>query len=299
MSLLETGGQKYWNNRASGDVHTVKAYQKGRCMRLAAILILGVAVSCFAYGSVWDWGEYSRRYAENTTWGPGERLVFSVEYGIIKAGTAFLSVTGPVDHGGLLAYRITAEARSNPAFSSFFEVIDINEALLDIVQLHSLTYMKSIQEGDFISNEVMSFDQEAGFAYYPDEDDPELAEMPIPPHALDVLSAFYYARTQELEPGGNFCIDVHVDNDNYPLEVKVMERERIRTRAGSFDCIQLQPVLRGDGIFKQQGEIFIWVTDDERHMPVLMSASIIIGEITCMLEEYTQGTPLVVENPFQ
>ncbi|MCK5785689.1 MAG: DUF3108 domain-containing protein [Candidatus Sabulitectum sp.] len=268
-------------------------------MKTAVIMILGITVSSLAYGTVWDWGEYERRYEENTTWGPGERLVFSVEYGIIKAGTATLSVTGPVDHDGLLAYRITADAHSNPAFSSFFEVRDINEALLDIVQLHSLTFMKSIQEGDFSSSEEMYFDQEAGFAYYPDEDDPELMEMPIPPHALDVLSAFYYARTQQLEPGENFSIDVHVDNDNYPLEVKVLDRARIRTRAGSFDCIQLQPVLRGDGLFKQQGEIFIWVTDDARHMPVLMSASIIIGEITCMLEDYTPGTALDVENPFQ
>jgi hypothetical protein len=268
-------------------------------MRLSAVLFLGLAVSCYAYGSVWDWGDYERRYVENDTWGPGERLVFSVEYGIIKAGTATLSVTGPVDHEGLLAYRITAEASSNPAFSSFFEVRDVNEALLDIVQLHSLTYRKSLQEGDYSNSEEMYFDQEEGFAYYPDEDNPDLASIPIPPHALDVLSAFFYARTQELVPGGNFSIDVHVDNDNYPLEVKVMGRERIRTRAGSFNCILLQPVLRGEGLFNQQGEIFIWVTDDARHMPVLMSASIVIGEITCMLEEYTVGTPLDVENPFQ
>ena len=114
-------------------------------MKTATILIFTIAVSCFAYGSTWDWGDYERRFEENTTWGPGERLVFSVEYGIIKAGTATLSVTGPVDHEGLLAYTITAEANSNPAFSSFFEVRDINEALLDIVQLHSLTFKKSIQ----------------------------------------------------------------------------------------------------------------------------------------------------------
>ncbi|MCP4646330.1 MAG: DUF3108 domain-containing protein, partial [bacterium] len=182
-------------------------------MKTAMILIISFTVSCFAYGSTWDWGEYERRYEENTTWGPGERLVFSVEYGIIKAGTATLSVTGPVDYDGLMAYTITAEANSNPAFSSFFEVRDVNEALLDIVQLHSLTYMKSIQEGDFSSSEEMYFDQEAGFAHYPEESDPELAVMAIPPHALDVLSAFYYARTQDLEPGSNFSIDVHVDND--------------------------------------------------------------------------------------
>lgn len=267
-------------------------------MKLSLLLIAGVITICIADGSVWDWGDYERRYVENTTWGPGERLVFSVEYGIIKAGTATLSVTGPEDYEGLLGYRITAEASSNPAFSSFFEVRDVNEALLDIVQLHSFTYMKSLQEGEYSNSEEMYFDQEEGFAYYPEEDDPEKAVIAIPPHALDVLSAFYYARTQELEPGNDFCIDVHVDNDNYPLEVKVLERGSIRTRAGTFDCIQLQPVLRGEGLFNQQGEIFIWVTDDERHIPVLMSASIIIGEITCILEDYTLGTPLEVENPF-
>lgn len=267
-------------------------------MRITLLLLAGVFISSFAYGYIWDWGEYQRRYVENSTWGPGERLVFSVEYGIIKAGTATLSVTGPVDHQGLLAYTITAEANSNPAFSSFFEVRDINESLLDIVQLHSLTYMKSLQEGDYSNCEEMYFDQEAGYAYYPEEDDPELSEILIPPHALDVLGAFYYARTQELVPGGDFSIDVHVDNDNYPLEVQVLERASIRTRAGTFDCIQLHPVLRGEGLFNQQGEIFIWVTDDERHMPVLMSASIVIGEITCMLEDYTTGTPIEVENPF-
>ena len=268
-------------------------------MKVSTIILLVITLSMFADQSVWDWGNYERRFVENTAWGPGERLVFSVEYGIIKAGTATLSVTGPVSHDGLMAYRITAEASSNPAFGSFFEVRDINEALLDIVQLHSLTYMKNIQEGDFTSSEEMYFDQEAGYAYYPDESNPELAEMLIPPHALDVLSAFYYTRIQPLTPGDNFSIDVHVDNDNYPMEVKVLGRERIRTRAGSFDCIQLQPVLRSEGIFQQQGEIFIWVTDDEKHMPVLMSASIVIGEITCMLEDYTLGTSLEVENPFE
>ena len=267
-------------------------------MRTALLLAAVIFTCSMGYGTVWEWGDYQSRYVENTAWGPGERLVFSVEYGIIKAGTASLSVTGPVDHDGLLAYTLTAEASSNPAFSSFFEVRDVNESLLDIVQLHSLTYMKSLQEGDYSNTEEMYFDQEEGYACYPDEVDPELARIPIPPHALDVLGAFYYARTRDLTPGNNFFIDVHVDNDNYPMEVEVLERGSIRTRAGTFDCIQLHPVLRGEGLFNQQGEIFIWVTDDERHMPVLMSASIVIGEITCMLQDYTAGTPLEVENPF-
>jgi hypothetical protein len=240
---------------------------------------------------------YAPRYVENCAFGPGERLEFSVEYGIIKAGTAVLAITGPEQHQGLMAYRITATARSNPAFSTFFEVNDVNEALLDIVQLHTLRFFKDLHEGDFNYSEEVLFDQDAGMVYYPEERDSSLRQMVIPPHALDVLSSLYFARTLPLELGETYCIDSHIDNENYPLEVTVLERDHIRVPAGDFDCIMVQPGLQSQGIFDQQGEIWVWLTDDERHMPVLMRSAIVIGEIVCVLEDYTVGPPIEVENP--
>lgn len=241
---------------------------------------------------------YSPRYVENDAFGPGERLVFSVEYGIIKAGTATLSVTGPEEYEGLMAWRISASARSNPAFSAFFRVDDLNEALLDIVQMHTLRFYKRLQEGDFRYSEEVLFDQEAGTARYPAEENPEEMLVSIPPHALDVLSCLYYARTLPLEVGAEYEIDCHTDNENYPLKVEVLGRERIRVPAGEFDCVMVQPRLRGQAIFDQRGEIFVWMTDDERHMPVLMRSAIVIGEIACLLESYTEGEPMEVANPF-
>lgn len=241
---------------------------------------------------------YSPRYVENTCFGPGERLVFSVEYGIVKAGSATLSVTGPEQYEGLMAYRITANARSNPAFSAFFRVNDTNSALLDIVQLHTLHFSKNLEEGDYRSSEDVLFDQEAGTAFYPEEDDEEERLVSIPPHALDVLSCMYYARTLPLEVGEVYTMDCHTDNDNYPLQVTVVREERIRVPAGTFDCILVKPELRSEGIFDQQGEILVWMTNDDRHMPVLMRSAIVIGEIACLLEDYTEGTVLEVDNPF-
>jgi len=242
---------------------------------------------------------YSPRYVENSAFGPGERLVFSVEYGIVKAGSATMTVSGPEEYEGLMAYRITAAARSNPAFSAFFRVVDVNEALLDIVQFHTLHFSKSLQEGDYSHSEAVLFDQEAGTATYPDEDDPDERVVEIPPHALDVLSCLYYARTLPLEVGDEYFIDCHTDNDNYPLGISVLRSERIRVPAGEFDCVMVQPRLRGQAIFDQQGEIFVWMTDDERHMPVLMRSQIVIGEIACLLESYTEGPPIEVSNPFE
>ncbi len=263
------------------------------------ILCVILLASALQAATVWDWGDYSRRFVPNSAWGPGERFVFSVQYGIMRAGTASLSVTGPEDMDGLLAYRITAEARSNPVFDNFFPVRDVNESHLDVFQLHTLRYFKDLSEGSYARREETVFHQEEGFAEYPDETDPEKMEDPIPPHALDVLGAFYYARTLSFDVGDRFSMDVHVDNDNYPLWVNVLESNTIRTPAGTFRCLLLKPELRGDGIFKQQGEILVWVTDDERHMPVLMTASMVIGEISCLLESYTPGTVLELENPFE
>jgi hypothetical protein len=260
-------------------------------------LILSLFLSDSDSTEVVSIDEYLPRYVENIAFGPGERLEFSVEYGILKAGTAILAVTGPEQYEGLMAYRITATAQSNPAFGTFFKVNDVNEALLDIVQFHTLRFFKNLHEGDFRYQEEVLFDQDAGMVYYPEETDSSLMVMEIPAHALDVLSCLYFARTLSLEVGNSYYIDSHIDNDNYPLKIVVYERDHIRVPAGEFDCIMVQPELRSQGIFDQQGEIWVWLTDDDRHMPVLMRSAIVIGEIVCVLEEYTIGTPIEVDNP--
>ena len=273
------------------------SYENGKQVFMTPILVLLSVLMADSLDTEVIADDFAPRYVENCAFGPGERLEFSVEYGIIKAGTAVLAVTGPEQYQGLMAYRITATARSNPAFSTFFEVNDVNEALLDIVQFHTLRFFKDLHEGDYTYSEEVLFDQDAGMVYYPDEEDSTLRQMEIPPHALDVLSAFYFARTMPLELGETYYIDCHIDNENYPLEVKVLERDRIRVPAGEFDCIMVQPGLQSQGLFDQQGEIWIWLTDDERHMPVLMRSAIVIGEIVCVLEDYTSAPPIEVENP--
>ncbi len=270
---------------------------------IAAVLLLVLASAANAQtepDSVAEegWPPYEPRFVENSAFGPGERLVFSVEYGIVRAGTATMEVTGPEQHRGHSAYSITATARSSGAFSSFFRVEDVNEALMDIYQLHTLWFAKDLNEGDYSHSEEVFFHQEEGYAHYPDENDSALVYSEIPPHALDVLSSLYYSRTLPLEVGETYEIDTHADNDNYPLLVKVLKREDIRVPAGEFTCVKVQPVLRSEAIFDQQGELFVWLTDDTRHMPVLMRSAIVIGEIACLLREYSPGEPLELENPF-
>ncbi len=212
--------------------------------------------------------------------GAGEKLVFSVQYGLITAGEATLEVRNVATIRGRPAYRIVSDARTNEFFSKFYEVRDRYESFVDTTELYSLHYEKHVREGKFKRDESVEFDQIGHKAIYKDK------TVPIPPMAQDVLSALYYVRTLPLEVGQSIAIANHIDGKNYPLVVKVHRRERVKVDAGEFDCLVVEPILRGPGVFTQKGRLTVWLTDDEVRMPVLMKSKVVIGHVAAILKSY-------------
>ena len=73
------------------------------------------------------------------------------------------------------------------------------------------------------------------------------------------------------------------------MQVIVHAKESISTPAGDFDCLKVEPILLATGIFRNKGKIFVWLTDDRLHMPVLVRSKIIIGAIHAKLTAYRFG----------
>ena len=71
----------------------------------------------------------------------------------------------------------------------------------------------------------------------------------------------------------------------YELKVLVHGKEKVESVLGKVQCIKVEPVLDGDGIFVSKGRIFIWLTDDDRRIPVLMECEIALGSIKAKLLE--------------
>ena len=65
----------------------------------------------------------------------------------------------------------------------------------------------------------------------------------------------------------------------------IHKRETIKTDLGTFKTVKVEPVLDGDGIFNSSGRIFIWFTDDEKRLPVLMQCEIKLGSIKAELKK--------------
>lgn len=210
----------------------------------------------------------------------GEVLRFTVQYGPIHAGSAWLEVHGPGAGDSSSVETLVARAESNSFFSLTYRVRNRIESSWDTRERRSLRYREDRHEGGFKAKSEIVFDQDQGEARYSDG-----RVFPIPPGVQDALSSFYYTRTQPLPIGGSVLFDYHASGRSQPLEVKVLGRDRVHVPAGTFDCVMVEPVLHAGGIFKNNGRLVIWLTTDARRIPVLMKSKVAIGSISVVLQE--------------
>lgn len=214
----------------------------------------------------------------------GEVLRFSVQYGPIHAGSAWLEVHGPHPGDATSVETLVARAESNSFFSLTYRVRNRIESSWDVRERRSLRYREDRHEGGFKAKSEIVFDQDLGEARYSDG-----RVFPIPPGVQDALSSFYYTRTQPLPIGGSVLFDYHASGRSQPLEVRVIGRDRVHVPAGTFDCVVVEPILHAGGIFKNNGRLQIWLTADARRMPVLMKSKVAIGSISVVLQDATPG----------
>jgi len=214
----------------------------------------------------------------------GEYLKFSVQYGPIHAGSAYLEVPKVEDFEGHKTLMLQARAESNGFFSTFYKVRNKIQSYWDEEGRFSLRYVENRREGGYRASNDISFDYDKLEAIYKDG-----KTYAIPSHVQDALSAFYYTRTQALPLGGSIVFDYHASRKSLPMEVKILGREKVDTPAGKFNCVAIEPILKAGGIFKKKGRLVIWLTDDERRMPVLMKSKVTVGSISVVLQEFRTG----------
>jgi len=223
------------------------------------------------------------RFVENVAFGIGEKLSFDIGYGFINAGYATLEVADLIEYNNRPCYRIVSTANSNKFFSSFYRVEDRVESIIDATGIFSWYFEKILREGNYQATKSYSFDQINHKVFY------EGDTIDVANYVHDALSVMYYVRTQEFKIGQSIYIDNFTDGKHYPLEVKIIKRETVDVEAGKFDCIVVEPLLLSSGIFKHEGRLKVWLTDDRLKLPVLMKSKVFVGSITAELTEYELG----------
>jgi len=261
--------------------------QRRSVRRILVLLALGAAVAVAGraqFEAPRALGERARRLFERdhphraAVLRVGERYLFSVRYGMIRAGTAEIGIVGTETIEGDSCYHYLSAAASNDFFSTFFLVRDSVESYAGVSDLLPRRFEKHLREGNYVRDDTVRFDQRNHLALYPGG---RIVE--ILPGTHDVLSAFFEVRTRALQPGDVLNLECHADRKNYPLKTQVHRREHVSVPAGEFDCLVIEPMLRSPGLFRHEGSLTIWLTDDARKIPVQMKSRLPIGSISVVL----------------
>lgn len=212
----------------------------------------------------------------------GENVVFSMFYGPIPAGSGVLTVKMDSLHGDTL-YHASSIMRTNRFFSFFYKIDDRVDSFFTPDSFLPIRFTKSIREGSYKENLSCDFHNEDGIAIYSDGDTVELA-----PSAKDYLASIYYVRTLDLSEKREITLVNHTNKKNYELKVKVHTREEIRTPLGDFECIVVDLISESGGMFSR-GSLRVWLTDDERRIPVQLETKLPIGSIIALLRKLELG----------
>ncbi|MEI8354749.1 MAG: DUF3108 domain-containing protein [Deltaproteobacteria bacterium] len=210
-----------------------------------------------------------------------EKLVYDLTWMGVTAGTATQEIQN--DNGTV---KIISTAHSASWLSAFFLVDDRIESVMAISPAAPglpKSYRMKIKEGKTVRDKEIQFDHSKRTALYIDHLNGERKNFDITEKTLDTLSSFYFVRSQQLEVGKSVFMSVFDSKKLWNTEVQVLRKEKIKTVLGSFDTIVVKPLMQSEGIFEKKGDMYIWLTDDKRLLPVKMKTKVPVGSITATL----------------
>jgi len=210
-----------------------------------------------------------------------QTLTYSVDWRVFPAGTAVVHLETAGD-----TVRITASAETSGGINLLFHVSDHFQSSFDRTTGCTAEFNKQTVEGRRQVNSTLKVDYAQQKSILDEKNvtrnETKHVETPISGCLTDLLSAIYYASSQPMEVGKSFVMPVVDALHTVPVTMKVEGREEIKTPVGSFKTIRVQPTADA-GVVKNRGNIWIWYTDDDRHLPVQMRARLFWGTITFRL----------------
>lgn len=215
-----------------------------------------------------------------------QSLTYSVDWRVFPAGTVTFRQEADGD-----VQRITVVGDSIGAVNLIYRVSDRFQSSFNRRTGCSIGFSKQLIEGRRQVNSELKFNYAQGKAIL---DEKNLVsginkhqETAIPACVSDLLSAIFYTASQPLQAGQSFLMPVFDAGKTIPVTMKIEGKESVKTPTGTYQTVRVQPTA-DTGVVKNRGNIWIWYTDDERHVPVQMRARLLWGTITFQLTSVDQ-----------
>lgn len=221
---------------------------------------------------------------------PGETLHYGIEWRLINAGNATLSIA-PAHTSTKHEWQAKVHLESAGLVSKLYKLDDNYAVQLEDQFCATGSHLDAI-EGKKHRDTKVTYDRQHNRATYVERDVLKNAifktqQVEIPACVSDVVGGLYKLRTLHLEPGQSVQIPTSDGKKSAAVRIEAQEREDIKTKLGTFKTIRFEAFIFNGVIYSKKARMFVWLTDDARRLPVQIRArmSFPIGNITLQLEK--------------
>jgi hypothetical protein len=240
----------------------------------------------------------------------GERLVYDVKFhkAIITANVGDLTFAVSEPNGSRQHVKFEVNAVSKGALVSLFgiKVRDVFTTLADRDDLFVYSTIKNLEEGDTRQRHESVFDRNAKSVRYT-VSNPAVPTQPVnvttaeaQPWVQDVISAFYFARTRKYKKD-NKEVGFYISDEakTHHIGVARLGAEEVKTDVGTFKTIKVDARIFNGRYVRKEGQLHVWLTDDDRRIPVKAWLKLPAGTVTFEIKTLEEGTAPITSSQMQ
>jgi len=207
---------------------------------------------------------------------PGERLSYDVSWSsFVVAGELTVETKGREPYLGTDAYHVTARAESvGPVKAFVYKVNDLYDSFIDASTYKPVHAEKHSQHGKKREQTSITLDPEGHTARLTDGH-----SVQVPTDTYDMASLLYALRSIDLVPAKIRTFTLLEDDRLYTIKIEPEGREKAYTHFGTYDAFRVAIKLVDGGGIKDPYKLRLYLTNDSRRLPVLLTAEPSWGQI--------------------
>jgi hypothetical protein len=233
---------------------------------------------------------YSFIWGQEWSYKPGEKIEYTIQYGIFTGGEALLNLQSE-NLDGKEVWHSKMITKTTGMAEALYKVLDIYESYIDPKSELPVKSIRNIREGRYRKYNVVLFDHNSR------RDSAVLTSDLTGIHKTqkgihDILSCFYYFRNRILPlkkdfvPGEITTIMTWFTDELYPIRLKYIGTEEVKTKVGKIKCLKFNPVTEKGRLFKTEEDVSFWFSADKNFLPVKIRFDIFVGAFSVELTSY-------------
>ena len=204
-----------------------------------------------------------------------EKFIYSVGFRFLNVGQATISSTIQDDS----SININTLIESNKFLDKLYRVRDQIDLVVDANDYSLKKIEKNIIEGQWKQSYTAQIDSDGNII----SEDNLIQNNKL---LFDPISVLYSLRNKDLKLNDKYEYHILGENEIKFLTTEVMNNERVKVPAGKYNCIKVIPYSNnGKNIFKENGYMTVWFSNDNKKIPVKIELKTNIGNLVLKLKK--------------